>query len=71
MASKFGIEAGWDFEPVNMDAILDDLVEANVIDNAQAEGEEDPYSDEMRPLDAPPVATRKRDPHADIHAMDL
>jgi hypothetical protein len=45
LAVRFGLEPGAAVGPLDMAPILEDLFDANTIDNAEAEGSDDPYSE--------------------------
>lgn len=47
---RLGVEAGVEIAPIDMAPMLEDLSDANIIDNAEAEGSEDPYG-ELKALD--------------------
>jgi len=50
IAARLGVEAGSDIEHLDMASVLEDLFDANIIDNAEAGGSEDPYG-ELSALD--------------------
>lgn len=50
IAMRLGVEAGVEIAPIDMAPMLEDLSDANIIDNAEAEGSEDPYG-ELKALD--------------------
>lgn len=45
IAGRLGVDAGIQMAPIDMASVLEDLFDANIIDNAEAEGSDDPYSE--------------------------